>query len=87
MLDSLAFALILLVASKSKAGKVKIPILLKTILGDAMVYYLFIFSSHLVLTLTLLFARVSTTAPLSVSQLMCMSLAIDPASSSSVSFY
>ena len=82
--DTLVFSLVLFVASKSKAGK--IPILLKTITEDAMLYFLFIFSSHLVLTMTLLLGRVSATALLSGLRPMISngSLGSYPASSSSV---
>jgi len=60
--DSLMFLLIVYLVKKSKATGFT-GILLKTIMEDATLYFLIIFSSHLVFEFTLLFGRVSATAP------------------------
>lgn len=64
LLDFLAFTLIVFLASKSEAKKLKIPSLLGTIAEDAMRYFLVIFTSHFVLEMTLLLGRVSVNHPL-----------------------
>ncbi|KAF9644217.1 hypothetical protein BDM02DRAFT_3263685 [Thelephora ganbajun] len=55
--DFLAFALIIYLVARSNVYKFPIPSLLRTIAQDATLYFLVIFTSHLVLELTLLFAR------------------------------
>jgi hypothetical protein len=57
--DLLAFLLIVHLAVRSEVHRVPIPSLLRTIVRDATYYFLFIFTSHLVLMLFLLFASVS----------------------------
>ena len=56
--DLLAFSVILYLASRSANRMYGIPSLLRTIVRDATIYFLVIFTSHLVLVITLLFARV-----------------------------
>jgi len=60
--DFLTFSLIIYLVRKSKAAGLTINIL-KTIAEDATWYFLVIFTSHLVLAITLIFGRVSVTAP------------------------
>ncbi|KAF9644220.1 hypothetical protein BDM02DRAFT_3122279 [Thelephora ganbajun] len=55
--DFLAFSLIIYLVARSNVYKSPIPSLLWTIAQDATLYFMFIFTSHLVLELTLLFAR------------------------------
>ncbi|KAF9645533.1 hypothetical protein BDM02DRAFT_3262853 [Thelephora ganbajun] len=55
--DLLAFSLTVYLAARSNIYKSPIPSLLRTIAQDATLYFLVIFTSHLVLELTLLFAR------------------------------
>ena len=66
--DSLAFSLILFLATRSSremaGAKMKVPSILKHIAEDAMRYFLVIFTSHFVLMMTLLLAPVSATVPL-----------------------
>ncbi|KAF9644213.1 hypothetical protein BDM02DRAFT_1059665 [Thelephora ganbajun] len=57
--DFLAFALIIYLVARSNVYKSPIPSLLWTIAQDATLYFLVIFTSHLVLELTLLFGRPS----------------------------
>jgi hypothetical protein len=59
--DLLAFSIILYLAGWWKNRQFGIPGLLGTILRDATKYFLVIFTAHLVLAMTLLFARVSST--------------------------
>ena len=58
--DSLAFAFIIYFARTSRSAGLRVPTLLGTIAEDAMRYFLVIFSSHLVLAMTLLLARVKS---------------------------
>ena len=60
--DLLAFSLTIYFITRSKKAGFKLTILLQTIAEDATQYFLFIFTSHLVLVLALAFGRVSTTA-------------------------
>ena len=56
--DLLAFSIIIYLVVRSNIYKVPIPSLLKTIAQDATYYFIVIFTSYLVLELTLLFAKV-----------------------------
>ena len=58
--DLLAFLIILRLAGRSTYRRFGIPGLLGTILRDATKYFLVIFTAHLVLAMTILFARVSS---------------------------
>ena len=60
--DSLAFSVIVFFAMTSDA-RGKIPTILRTVAEDAMLYFLFIFTAHFVLEMTLNLARVSATVP------------------------
>jgi len=57
LFDFLAFSLIVYLVLRSNVQQFPIPNLLKIIAQDATYYFLIIFTSHLVLELTLLFAR------------------------------
>jgi len=59
--DLLAFLVILYVAGRRTLGQFGIPGLLGTILRDSTKYFLVIFTAHLVITLTILLARVGLT--------------------------
>jgi hypothetical protein len=59
--DLLAFALIVYLALRPNAYRLPMPSLLRTIAEDATCYFLIIFTSHLVLELTLLLGRVRIT--------------------------
>jgi hypothetical protein len=69
-LDLLAFTLFILLAKRSKASGLKVRLVLDIIAEDATWYFLVIFSSHLVLVLTLNLARVSLNVSLPESQSM-----------------
>ena len=56
--DFLAFSLVFFLAKKSKVPGLGFPSLWEVIARDAVRYFLVIFTSHLVLELTLIFARV-----------------------------
>ena len=56
--DLLAFLLFIYVALRTGAWEFKLPNLFRTIAQDATCYFLVIFTSHIVLELTLIFARV-----------------------------
>ena len=56
--DFLAFSLIIYLVIRSKVNKAPIPNLFKTITQDATYYFLFIFTSHLMVVLFLWFASV-----------------------------
>lgn len=56
--DTLAFLLIIYVALQSNMWQFGIPSLFKTLAEDATRYFLVIFTSHLVLELTLIFGTV-----------------------------
>jgi len=58
--DSLAFGIIIYLALKSGTYRSKLPSLLKVMAGDAMFYFLVIFTSHLLLEMTLIFGTVRT---------------------------
>ena len=58
-LDFLAFLIIIFLAAKSGLKGFKMPSILRTIVQDATVYFLVIFTSHFVLEMTLLLARVT----------------------------
>jgi hypothetical protein len=66
--DSLAFLLILFLARRSKMGGLEFTGILATIVEDATLYFLVIFTSHFVLEMTLALGRVSATFPLSSSR-------------------
>ena len=57
--DLLAFLVIVLLVIGSKNRGFKMPHILRTIVQDSTVYFLVIFTSHFVLEMTLLLARVS----------------------------
>jgi hypothetical protein len=61
--DFLAFSLIVYLAKTSSAPGFKIPRILGVIAEDATRYFLVIFTSHFVLTMTLALGRVSSTVP------------------------
>lgn len=65
--DTLAFLLIVLLARRTRAPGLKAPMILDVIAKDATWYFLVIFSSHLVLVLTINLARVSSIVSLSTS--------------------
>jgi hypothetical protein len=65
MSDSLAFLLIMFLATRFKRRGLKVRTLMEAIAADAMRYFMVIFSAHLVLVLTLNLAPVRTAAPLS----------------------
>ena len=56
--DFLAFSVIVYLVVRSNIYKVPIPSLLRTIAQDATYYFLFIFTSHIVLVAFILFASV-----------------------------
>jgi len=58
-IDFLAFLIIVVLAAKSRLKDFKMPSILRTIVQDATVYFLVIFTSHFVLEMTLLLARVT----------------------------
>ena len=51
--------MIVVLAARSRFKDLKMPSILRTIVQDATVYFLVIFTSHFVLEMTLLLARVS----------------------------
>ncbi|KAF9645174.1 hypothetical protein BDM02DRAFT_3120678 [Thelephora ganbajun] len=55
--DLSAFSLIIYLVARSHVYRFPLPSLLRTIAQDATLYFLVIFTSHLVLELTLLFAK------------------------------
>ena len=57
--DASVFVVIVVLAAKSGIQGYKIPKVLRTILQDATLYFLVIFTSHFVFEASLLFARVS----------------------------
>ena len=57
--DLLAFSVIIYVVVRSNITRVPIPRLLKSIVQDATYYFLFIFTSHLLLVMFLAFGSVS----------------------------
>lgn len=59
--DLIAFLVILHLASRWTLRQFSVPGLLGTILRDATIYFLVIFTAHIVLVVTLLSARVSST--------------------------
>jgi len=59
--DFFAFSLIIFLAAKSRTADLRVPTVLGTIARDATWYFLVIFSSHLVLEMTLTLGRVSAT--------------------------
>lgn len=76
-LDLLAFSLVVFLAKRSRAARVDIWTILDKIAEDSTWYFVVIFTSQLVLALTLGFARVSATGSLSLLQKMtsrCVSL-------------
>lgn len=58
--DFSAFLVIAVLAVKSGTKDVKTPSIFRTMVQDATIYFLVIFTSHFVLEMTLLLARVST---------------------------
>ena len=62
--DFLAFSVIAYLSGRSAIPQFGIPGLLGTIARDATKYFLVIFTSHFIFTMTILFARVSLTARL-----------------------
>ena len=63
--DFLAFLMIVFLAARLRARGIKIQNLVETMAVDAGWYFLVIFTSHLVLAMTLYFGRVSATVSLS----------------------
>ena len=61
LLDLIAFLVILHLAGRWTLRQFGVPGLLATILRDATIYFLVIFTAHFVLVVTLLSARVSLT--------------------------
>lgn len=61
--DSLAFSMILFFTAQSdrKIPGLKVPTIAATIMEDATLYFLVIFTSHFVLEMTILFGRVNLT--------------------------
>lgn len=72
--DFLVFSLILFLARSSRAVGFELPTLWGVIAKDATVYFLVIFTSHLVLEMTLIFGRVSATGSLPGPRLMTYNL-------------
>ena len=70
-IDLLAFSLIIYFALKSGSYRSKRPSMLKIMAEDATLYFLVIFTSHLLLELTLIFGSVSTSSHHSVFLLVC----------------
>ena len=62
-LDTLAFALIILSATKLKATGIKVSAILATVVEDSTMYFLFIFASQFVFMMTLVLGRVSAAVP------------------------
>lgn len=58
--DFSAFLVIIVLAAKSGIKGFRMPGILRTIVQDATIYFLVIFTSHFVLEMTLIVARVST---------------------------
>jgi len=54
------FLVIVIIAAKSGIKGYKVPKVLRTIVQDATIYFLVIFSSHFTFEMTLIFGRVST---------------------------
>ena len=67
LLDLLAFLFIIYLALKSGAYQSGLPTLFEVLAEDATLYFLVIFTSHLILELTLIFGSVSTSSHLSAS--------------------
>ena len=89
-LDSLAFLMIIFLARRSRVGGFEVTGIFRTIVEDATLYFLVIFTSHFVLEMTLTLGRVSATPPLfrsrpKSSNVQCISLGNNPTSSSKVS--
>jgi len=57
--DSLAFVVIVALAVRAAFGTIRVPEMLRTIVRDASVYFVVIFTSHFVLAITLFHTRVS----------------------------
>jgi len=58
-IDFLTFLVIVVLAAKSGLKDFKMPSIFRTIVQDSTVYFLVIFTSHFVLEMTLLLARVT----------------------------
>jgi len=58
--DSAVFLVIVLIAAKSAIKGYKVPGVLRTIVQDATIYFLVIFTSHFIFEMMLIFGRVST---------------------------
>ena len=67
LIDLLAFLFIIYLAWNSGSHSSGLPSLLKVMAEDATLYFLVIFTSHLVLELTLIFGSVSTSSRRSIS--------------------
>jgi hypothetical protein len=57
--DLWAFVVIIVLAAKSGIKGFRMPSIIRTIIQDATIYFLVIFTSHFVLEMSLLLARVS----------------------------
>ena len=64
--DSLTFLLIIYLALRSNVWQFQTPSLFRTIIQDATYYFLVIFTSHLLLEMTLLFANVRISSQFSI---------------------
>jgi len=69
--DLLAFSVIVYLVVQSNVRRVQVPRLLRTIAQGATHYFLIIFTSHLVLELTLLLARVRVFSMLRLHPMAC----------------
>jgi len=66
------FLVVVVLAFKSGLKGYKMPRILRIIVQDATIYFLVIFTSHLVFEMTLLFARVSTPLSAIGAMLKCL---------------
>jgi len=74
--------MIVVLAAKSGLKDFKMPSILRTIVQDATVYFLVIFTSHFVLEMTLLLARVTVSVVCTTAMLI-----VPPAKSSTLTSY
>lgn len=65
--DVLAFIVIVILAVRSAGRDFKMPFIIRSIVQDSTVYFLVIFTSHLLLEMMLLLSRVSVPVPSDVS--------------------
>ena len=74
--DFFAFSLTIFLAIRTMEPGIKIPTILKTLVEGATLYFLVIFTSHLLLEMTLLFGRVNVPVPPSGPPLMTSNASI-----------